>query len=60
MDAEKAIDPADEAADHAADQTPNRSRGLTTYVSAMRDAVGHSLRLRRERASDGRSNETCE
>ncbi len=52
MDTEKAIDSADKAADHSADKASDRSRSLASHVSTVRDAVGNSLRLRRERASD--------
>lgn len=53
MDAKHAVDPADNAANYAADETPDRSRGLGAYIGAVRDALGDSLRLRRERISEG-------
>jgi hypothetical protein len=60
VDAEQAIDSANEAADHATDEAADRSCGLAADISAMRDAVRDALCLRRKRTSDGRNNETSE
>jgi hypothetical protein len=60
MDAQGAVDTANYAANHAANQSPNRSRGLPAHGRAMRDTVGNALRLRGQRANEGRSDHACE
>jgi hypothetical protein len=51
-DAERALEAADDAADRAADHRPDRPGGVASDISAVGDAVGNALRLRRERASE--------
>jgi hypothetical protein len=48
-DAEQTLNAADNAANRAADHGPDRPRRVVADISAMRDAVGNTLRLRRER-----------
>jgi hypothetical protein len=50
---ERALDPADDTANRAADHGTDRASGLVTDLSTMCGAVGNALRLRRERASKG-------
>lgn len=57
LDAEQALDAADDTADRAADDGPDRSRGLATLIDTMRDAAGNTLRLRRERRSERRDDD---
>ena len=48
----RALDPADNAANRAADHRPDRTSGLIADISTVRGAVGNALRLRGERASE--------
>jgi len=51
-DAKGAVYAADNAADHATDETANRSGRLHAHGSAMIDTVGDALCLRRKRESE--------
>jgi hypothetical protein len=55
MDAEQTVDPADDAAHHAADKSPHRTSRVRPDVSTMGYAVWNALCLCRERTSERRS-----
>jgi hypothetical protein len=46
MDAQRAVDSADNAPNHPTDETSNGTCGLAAHGSAMGNAVGNTLRLR--------------
>lgn len=48
-DPEQTFDPADRAANHPADNPPDRARGVISDISATGGACGNALRLRRKR-----------
>ena len=50
-DSERTLDPADNAANDAADHRADGASRLVADLSAVRGAVGNALRLRRKRAS---------
>jgi len=60
MNAKDAVDSANKAAHYATDETPDGPRRLGAHVSAMRDAVWDSLRLRRKRISERCGNDRRE
>src|SRR5580700_421622 len=51
-DAEHAIDTADDATDRTADDRSDGSGRVVAHIGAMGDAVGNTLRLRRERRNE--------
>lgn len=60
MDPEHAFDAADDASNRPAHHCTDGSGRLVSYVSAMRDAIGNALRLRRKRASQRCGDDACE
>jgi hypothetical protein len=54
MESEDSVDAADDPADHAADDSPDRPGCLVAHIGPMRDPVRNTLRLRRQRASEER------
>lgn len=54
MDSQYAVDAADHPANHATDNSPDRSGRLAAHICPMRDPVRNALRLRRQRTAEQR------
>jgi hypothetical protein len=56
---QKALDPADDAADRASDHRADRAGASIAFIDAMRDAAGYALSVCRERSRECGKERAC-